>query len=201
VARTAERRMSPSMLRRGWQTSRCSAGWNRWWVLAAVLALVVAVASDLGTNEHTTHTVGLIVVVSVAALVQWCLKRRSVGLGLAVACAVATQPIVHLVTKLGDYDFEHSAHVFAEVAADGPTTMMEIVVTVVVILVVNAARRLTTTQLARIASSVLLLLGIEPTRHETVTNGIRSVRLGSMRRWCGWVLQAARRGPPLLSPA
>jgi hypothetical protein len=28
---------------------------------------------------------------------------------------------------------------------------------------------------------------------------VRAERLGSMRRWCGWVLQAARRGPPSLA--
>jgi hypothetical protein len=28
---------------------------------------------------------------------------------------------------------------------------------------------------------------------------VRARRLGSMLRWCGWVLQAARRGPPAVA--
>ena len=182
----------------GW---RSRAGGNRWWFLAALLAVTIAVASDFATDEHTTHTAGLILAASVAAMVHWCLKRGSDGLALALTCAVATQPVVHLMTKLGDYDFAHDRDGLTQLAGDGPTTMMEIVAAVIVILVVNAAGRLTATQLARIAYSVLLLLGIEPTRQEAHTEAVRPVRLGSMRRWCGWVLQAARRGPPAPSPA
>ena len=141
---------------------RGSGGVARWWFLAALLAVTIAVASDLGTDEHTTHSAGLVLVASVAAMVHGCLRRGSDGLALALTCAVATQPVVHLMTKWGDYDFAHGGDGLTQFAGYGPTTMMEIVAAVIVILVVNAAGRLTATQLARIAYSVLLLLGIEP---------------------------------------
>ena len=56
--------------------------------------------------------------------------------------------------------------------------------------------RFTELLLRMLARPVRLLTVGPPVAPSVGAVGVRSERRGSMLRWCGWTLRAARRGPP-----
>jgi hypothetical protein len=113
-----------------------------------------------------------------------------------VSIAVAAQPGLHLISKIGQpipvtHDHGGLLHI---VASEAPTASMQIVVPVLVLvaatigvqllyLLINALRR------PAVATPAPVTIG-PPAASPTPS------RLGSMLRWCGWAIRAARRGPP-----
>lgn len=168
---------------------------------AAMTAAAVALMADVGLDEHPTHSV----VLGVVAVVVWALHRRLVRRTLAattlpaVSAALAAQPILHLTSKAGHPPVGADDHgsLLHIVMSDAPTAGMQVVVPVVALmalasvahllyLLLSAVRRPRTAASAPSALPVGLL------------SPIRVRRLGTMLRWCGWAIRAARRGPPLV---
>ena len=162
----------------------------------AAAAAMLAVAADTFTGEHPTHFLVVVLVVAVITAVQRHLAPRS-ALAVPAGCiAVAAQPGLHLISKIGQPIPLAHGHggLLHIVASEAPTAGMQIVVPVLVLvaatvgvqmlyLLINALRRPVAATPAPVAKR-------PPTASPTPS------RLGSMLRWCGWAIRAARRGPP-----
>ena len=167
---------------------------------AAVAAAGAALGADVGLNEHPTHTV----VLGFVAVVVWALHRRLMRDTLAltalpaVSAGLAAQPVLHLASKIGDrpvgaHDHGSLLHIFA---SDAPTAGMQVVVPVVALVALASVAHLLYTLL-----DVRSPLALDPAPDAPPARDpgpIRVRRLGSMLHWCGWVIRAARRGPPLV---
>ena len=162
----------------------------------AAAAAMIAVAADTLAGEHPTHSLVLILVVAVVTAVQRHLAPRSALAVPAVCIAVAAQPGLHLISKIGQplplaHDHGGLLHI---VASEAPTASMQVVVPVLVLVA------------ATIGVQLLYLLSVAVCRPVVATPGPVKIRppaasptpsrLGSMLRWCGWAIRAARRGPP-----
>jgi hypothetical protein len=162
----------------------------------AATAAMIAVAADTLTGEHPTHSLVLVLVVAVITAVHRHLAPKSVLAVPAVSIAVAAQPGLHLISKIGQplpltHDHRGLLHL---VASEAPTAAMQVVVPVLALvaatiglqllyLLINALRRPVVATPAPVA---IRPLAASPTPS----------RLGSMLRWCGWAIRSARRGPP-----
>lgn len=172
-------------------------------VVGAVVTFVAAIAFDVLAGEHPTHTLALaLVALAVAALRLWLGGRRD-GLLSVVSGAVVAQPALHAMGKLGGSTTTHhvSGGLLHMVAADGPGALMQIAATAAVVVAVATSGRITQLLLTALRRPMRLLLvsGPPPPAPVRVATRRRARRHGSMLRWCGWSLQAARRGPPLPS--
>src|SRR5687767_391278 len=88
---------------------------------AAAVAVGLAIAWDLAGDEHPTHTLGLALVVAIAAVLWLRLRGRAAGLAAALVGVVALQPALHGVGKLATSGAEHTGHGLLHVlAADAP---------------------------------------------------------------------------------
>ena len=170
---------------------------------AAFAAVGVAFTTDVGLDERPTHSVVLGLVAVVVSAIHRRLSRHALGLTTlpAVSAALAAQPVLHLASKVdhpptGAHDQVPGA--LSDLSIDAPVAGMQLIVPVV----------------ALIASAVvahLLYLLLEAVRCPLgaisavcgAPDGVRGLamarRLGSMLHWCGWVIRAARRGPPSLA--
>ena len=163
----------------------------------AAAAAMIAVAADTLAGEHPTHLLVLVLVGAVIAGLQRKLAPRCLPAVPAVFIAVAAQPGLHLISKAGQtsdspaHDHSGLLHI---VASEAPTVSMQIVVPVLVLVAATVGVQ-------------LLYLLIHALRHPVVVTPAPVVmrrsasspiafRLGSMLRWCGWAIRAARRGPP-----
>lgn len=165
---------------------------------AATVAVGGALAADVALAEHPTHSVVLgAVVVVVVALRR--LGRIAVSAFPLVFAALAAQPVLHLTSELArpktvapvghdHWDLQHL------VVSEVPIAGVQIAVPALAVVAVAIAAHL----LYLLIDVVRRPLGVPPApcapHHLLIP--VQPRRLGSMLRWCGWVLQAARRGPP-----
>jgi hypothetical protein len=164
--------------------------------VGAGIAVAAAVALDVLADEHPTHTLSLGIVAAVVAVLRLHLAGHENVLA-PVAGALVAQPALHATTKLGgSHDAVGGDGLMHVVTADGPGTSMQIAVSAVIVVAVAASVRFTEL-LVRVLSRPVRLLTVGPPVAPTACAvAVRSGRRGSMLRWCGWTLRAARRGPP-----
>ena len=159
-------------------------------------SVMLAVAADTLAGEHPSHSLVLVLVVAVITALQRHLAPRFALAVPAVSIAVAAQPGLHLISKIGQpIPLEHGhGGLLHVVASEAPTASIQIVVPVLVLvaatvgvqmlyLLINALR-------CPVAATPAPVAKRPPTASPTPS------RLGSMLRWCGWAIRAARRGPP-----
>lgn len=170
---------------------------------AAVAAAGVALTTDVGFDERPTHSV----VLGLVAVVVWVIHRRlsrhasALTTLPAVSAALAVQPVLHLVSKV-DHPLEGvhglESGVLSDFAIDAPAAGMQLVVPVAALIASAVVAHL----LYLLLEAVRCPLGKMRTVFEA-PDRIRGLatarRLGSMLHWCGWVIRAARRGPPSLA--
>jgi hypothetical protein len=167
---------------------------------AAIMATGIALATDVGLEEHPTH----FVVLGFVAVVVWGLHRRFTRSGFAlttlpaVSAALAAQPVLHLASEAGHPPFgtHDDGSLLHIVMSDAPVAGMQVIVPVVALFAVTVAAHLLHLLLDAVRSPQPTVSAPfeAPAR---VLSPIRVGRLGSMLHWCGWVIRAARRGPPL----
>lgn len=162
----------------------------------AATAATIAVAADTLAGEHPTHSLVLVLVVAVITGLQRYLAPRSTLAVPAVSIALAAQPGLHLISKIGQpipvaHDHGGLLHV---VASEAPTASMQIVVPVLVLVAATIGVQLL--YLLSIAVRRPVVATPAPVAMRSPTVSPTSSRLGSMLRWCGWAIRAARRGPP-----
>ena len=110
----------------------------------AAVAATTAVAADTVAGEHPTHSLVLVLVATVIAALQRHLAPRSAIALPAVSVAVAAQPALHLISKIGQpipvaHDHGGLLHI---VASEAPTASMQIVVPVLVLVAATIGRQL-----------------------------------------------------------
>ena len=165
---------------------------------AAVMAAGVALTADIGLNEHPTHSV----VLGSVAVAVWTLHRRLTRHAIAlttlpaVSAALAAQPVLHLASEIGrpptgSHDYASLLHIFA---SDAPAAAIQVVVPVIALVATALVTHLFC--LLNGARCPPTMVGATFEAPARILSPIRVRRLGSMLHWCGWVLQAARRGPP-----
>lgn len=171
-------------------------------IVGSAATFVAAVSLDLIAAEHPTHTVSLALVTLVVAALRLRLAGRHDDVFSVVAGAVVAQPALHATSKLGGHGPASGADGLMHVAAaDGPITLMHIVVSAVIVIAVATCTRFTQLLITVLRRPVKLLTAEPPTEPKNATVGAHPLRLGSMLRWCGWIIRAARRGPPAGSTA
>jgi hypothetical protein len=165
--------------------------------VGAGIAVAAAVALDVLADEHPTHTASLGIVAAVVAALRLYLAGRHENVLAAVAGALVAQPALHATTKLGgSHDVVGGDGLMHVVTADGPGTSMQIAVSAVIVVAVAASVRFTELLVRVLSRPVRLLTLGPPVAPSGAPVAVRSERRGSMLRWCGWTIQAARRGPP-----
>lgn len=162
----------------------------------AASAAMSAVAADRLAGEHPTHSLVLILVVAVLTAVLRHLAPRSPLAVPAVCIAVAAQPGLHLISKIGQpiplaHDHAGLLHI---VASEAPTAGMQVVVPVLMLVAATIGAQLLHLLINAVRRPVAATPGPVAIR-PSAANPTPS-RLGSMLRWCGWAIRAARRGPP-----
>jgi hypothetical protein len=169
---------------------------------AATVAAGAALMADVGLNEHPTHTV----VLALVALVVWALHRRLTRYALAmtalpsVSAALAAQPLLHLAAEgsrppADAHDHASMLHIFT---SDAPVAGMQVVVPAVALIALFSVAHLLYLLLEAVRKP--LAIAYAPFAPSTrVVSPIQVHRLGSMLHWCGWMIRAARRGPPFIS--
>ena len=163
----------------------------------AGIAVAAAVAFDVLAEEHPTHTASLGIVAAVVAVLRLHLAGRHENILAPVAGALVAQPALHATTKLGGgHGAAGGDGLLHVVTADGPGASMQIAVTALVVVAVAASVRFTELLLRVLSRPVRLLTVGPPVAPSACAVAVRSGRRGSMLRWCGWILRAARRGPP-----
>lgn len=167
-------------------------------VVGAMVTFVAAVAFDVLAGEHPTHTLGLAIVALIVAALRLRLGGRRDGLLSVVSGAVVAQPALHATAKLnGHVAVSAPDGLLHVVAADGPGTAMQILVSAAAVVAVATSGRLTQLLLTALRRPVQLLVsGPEPASPVRTSIRLHARRQGSMLRWCGWSIEAARRGPP-----
>lgn len=165
--------------------------------IGASASVAAAVTLDVLTDEHPTHTLSLGLMTVVVAGVGLRARGRRGGILQIVAGALVAQPALHLASKLGG---GHRFHVENEymhpVVEDGPATAMQVVVTAAIVIAVALAARAVDVLVGVVCRPAPLLVPAPPSCVRTVRGAVDSFREGSMLRWCGWTIRAARRGPP-----
>lgn len=164
----------------------------------ASIAVAGALTADVTLGEHPTHAAVLgAVVVFVAALRR--LGCRAVAAFPAVSAALATQPMLHLMSEMArPQTVEHVTHDHWElqhlVVSEVPAAGVQIAVPALAVVAVTIGAHL----LYLLIDGVRRPLAALPTPSAPphVLIPVRARRLGSMLRWCGWAIRAARRGPP-----
>jgi hypothetical protein len=169
-------------------------------LVAAAATVAGSVAFDVLAGEHPTHTLGLALVASAVAALRVRLAGRHEGLASVVSAAVVAQPALHAASKLLP-PTPLVAHdgVLHVVTADGPTTLVQTALPVAVVLAVAVTGRLAQLLLSALRRPVRMLVAGPPTSPLRCPTAASTQRHGSMLRWCGWSIRAARRGPPVPS--
>lgn len=169
---------------------------------AAAAAAGTALVADVGRDEHPTH----FLVLGFVAVVVWVLHRRLPQNALALAAlptvsaALAVQPVLHLLSKLGHpaTGVHDHASLLHALSSDAPAAGMQVAVPAVAVVALTSVAHLLYLLLG-VVRSPLTMLAASPGPPIRVLSRPRIQRLGSMLHWCGWVIRAARRGPPLLA--
>lgn len=170
---------------------------------AAVAAAGVALTTDVGLDERPTHSV----VLGLVAVVVWAIHRRLSRHALAlttlpaVSAALAIQPVLHLVSKV-----DHPAAgvhgqgpgVLSDFANDAPVAGMQLVVPIAALIASAVVAHLLYLLLEAVRPPLGAIRAV-PEALDCLRGLAMARRLGSMLHWCGWVIRAARRGPPPLA--
>jgi hypothetical protein len=130
------------------------------------------------------------------------LGGRREGLVSVVSGAVVAQPVLHATAKLDTTVTHHaSGGLLHMLLTDGPGAVMQLAVSAAIVIAVATSGRIAQLLLSALRRPVRLLLFSGPPSPARVRAPARRSgrRHGSMLRWCGWSIQAARRGPPHLS--
>jgi hypothetical protein len=165
---------------------------------AATAAAGGGLAADVVFDDHPIHSVVLGAVVVVAALLRRCAARAGVVVP-AVSAALAVQPVLHVTSGLGrphDAESDPSGLVLHLLVNELPTAGVQIAVPALAMVAVTICAHLL--HLAIDAVRTPSALACAPWAPTHVLVSVRVERLGSMLRWCGWALQAALRGPPVV---
>jgi hypothetical protein len=165
--------------------------------IAATLTLVAAVAMDVLADEHPSHTAALGLVAAVVAALRLKLTGRYDGVFSAASGALVAQPALYATSKIGGPvgpdDHSGLLHVLT---SDGPATAMQVLVPALIVIAVTSCARFVELILGA-PSRPLRLLSSSPFEGVgRIPVTVRTVRRGPMLRWCGWAIDAARRGPP-----
>ena len=195
VARRAPRRARPD---------RAEVGSRLPLVIGAIVTFVAAITFDVLAGEHPTHTVGLALVALAVAGLRLRLGGRREGLVSVVSGAVVAQPVLHATAKLDRGVTHHaSGGLLHMLLTDGPGAAIQLAVSAAIVIAVATSGRITQLLLTALRRPVRLLLVSGPSAPAPVRPPARRSgrRHGSMLRWCGWSIQAARRGPPHLALA
>jgi hypothetical protein len=164
--------------------------------VGAGVAVVAAVGLDVLADEHPTHTATLGLVALVVAALRLRLAGRYENVLAPVAGALVAQPALHATTKLGGgHELVGGDGLMHVVASDAPAVSMQVAVSAIIVVAVAASARFTELLARVLARPVRLLMG-PPVAPSVGAVAVRSGRRGSMLRWCGWIIRAARRGPP-----
>ena len=164
----------------------------------AAVATTIAVATDTLASEHPTHLLVLILVATVITALQRRLAPRSAIALPAVSIALAAQPALHLLSKIGQpipvaHDHGGLLHI---VASEAPTASMQIVVPVLVLVAATIGLQLLYLLINAVRRPIVWTPNTPLAVRRPASSPTRPSRLGSMLRWCGWAIRAARRGPP-----
>jgi hypothetical protein len=171
-------------------------------VIGAVVTLVAAIVFDVLAGEHPTHTVALALVALAVAGLRLRLGGRREGFVSVVSGAVVAQPVLHAMVELDTSATHHvSGGLLHMLLTDGPGAAMQLVVSAAIVIAVATSGRIAQLLLTALRRPVrpLLFSGPPPAARVLAPARRSARRLGSMLRWCGWSIQAARRGPPHLS--
>lgn len=165
----------------------------------AAVTVATAVTVDVLADEHPTHTLGLALVVAVVAGLRLYMAGRHASVFAVVTGALVAQPALHATADLGGHGVpigdDGLLHV---VTTDGPVTLMQVAVSAAIVVAVAAGARIAELFVRAVCRPVLLLM--TPGPPSGALGGVPVVeRHGSMLRWCGWIIRAARRGPPVPS--
>ena len=163
--------------------------------LAATAAASTALAAGVRHDGHPTHLAVLGTVVVVVAAVRR-LGQRTIRTLPAVSAALAAQPALHRVSELGRPHGAAGGDVLHHLlAGEVPTAGVQIVVPTLFVVAVTVAAHLLRLLIDNVRRP--LIASFAPCAPPRVLLPVRVRRHGSMLRWCGWVIRAARRGPPL----
>jgi len=167
---------------------------------AATLALVGALVADATHGaHHPTHSIVLGLVALVVASLRR-LGRRAMATVPAISAALAVQPVLHLMSEAVGPDVaatDHQDLVHHLLVSEMPTAGVQIAVPALAVTAMVVVAHLLHLLLDAVRRPLAALAA--PHTPPLMFVPVRARRLGSMLRWCGWVLQAARRGPPAVA--
>ncbi len=166
-------------------------------VVGAVAAVASAVAVDVRSGEHPIHTALLVLTATVVLALCWWRRTRAVPALSAACAAVMTGPLLHLVTPTPPsvslpHDHTDPLHILS---SEFPSAVLQIAIPAVVLLAVTTVAHLLRLLVGRVCRP-LMSRPAPTTAPRPAGTPVRPRRLGSMLRWCGWAIRAARRGPP-----
>jgi hypothetical protein len=162
--------------------------------VATLAMLAWAVFTDAVTTEHPSH----IAVLGLVAIVIGALRVKLVGgfdgVFPAVTGALVMQPALHAVSKAASFG-GGSEHGTVPLAAYGAAPAMQVAVPLLIVIAVASSIRFFELLLSALRRPMrLLITALDAPR--IIPPHARTGRCGSMLRWCGWIILAARRGPP-----
>jgi hypothetical protein len=168
--------------------------------VAATLTVIAAVAMDILADEPPSHTAALGLVAVVVAALRLKLTGRYEGVLSAVSGALVAQPALHATSKIGGpVGPDNHGGLLHVVTSEGPVTATQVVVPALIVIAVASCARFVELILGALSRPLRLLRSppFEAPRRVLIT--VRAVRRGSMLHWCGWAINAARRGPPAVT--
>lgn len=164
---------------------------------AAVATVIAAVAIDVGTGEHPSHTAGLALVAVVVATLWVKLAGRRDGVFSAVSAALVAQPALHTLSKLADpVELHERGDVVHMLAEDGPRTLMQVLAPALIVIAVALSDRVLELFIGSLRAPLRLLTSPPPDAPRRIVAPVGSISRAWLLRGCGWVIRAARRGPP-----
>jgi hypothetical protein len=168
--------------------------------VAATATVVGAVAMDVLANEHPSHTAALGLVAVVVAALRLRLAGRYEGLFSAVSGALVAQPALHSTSKIGGTVGwgDHPGGLLHVVASDAPATAMQVIVPALIVIAVAFFAQFLRLLIGALRRPLRLVCSSPLTEPSAVLITVRTRPRGSMLRWCGWAIRAARRGPPTM---
>ncbi len=166
------------------------------WTAAALAAGGALHADATHGGAHPTHSIVLGLVALVVASLRR-LGRRAMATVPAISAALAVQPVLHLMSEAAGPDAaatDHQDLVHHLLVSEMPTAGVQIAVPALAVTAMVVVAHLLHLLLDAVRRPLAALAA--PHTPPLMFVPVRARRLGSMLRWCGWVLQAARRGPP-----
>lgn len=165
--------------------------------IAAALAMVVAVGSDVYVGGQPLHTTSVGMVGVVVALLRIRLAGRYRGLFAAVTASFIAQPVLHAATKVLDSAMPagSAGHTIQETSI---SVFPVVVAAAIVVAVACAEQLLHTCDVRGAVRRWLHLLHLGANRRIAAAQ-VRAVRVAPVRRWAS-LGYLHRRGPPVTDP-